>query len=134
MKDRCKLDFFFLLEYVDGETFTESSSAIGLNNITGAGKPVTILLAKSSERYRLQSDSFASLSLLIELMIFRLKMHYSDNGEFHVFYNSSLPANDVILYVNNHFKRRQRVSQLEVGTIFSTILKAFPRHSPLIRF
>ncbi|XP_018575245.1 protein PTHB1 [Anoplophora glabripennis] len=100
-------------EYVDGETFSQSSSVIGFNNVTGAGSPVTILLAKSSGRYRLQADSFASLSLLTELMIIRLKTHYSDNGEFHVFYNSSLPANDVILYVNNHFKRRQRVNQLQ---------------------
>lgn len=107
----------FFSEYIDGEIFSQSSSAIGINNITG-GQTVTILLAKSSERYRLQSDSFASLSLLIELMIRRLKIHHTDNSEFRVFYNSSLPANDVILYVNNHFKKRQRVNQLQVSTNF----------------
>ncbi|CAH0555835.1 unnamed protein product [Brassicogethes aeneus] len=90
-----------------------SNNAIGFKNISGSGKVVSILLAKSSGRYRLQSDSFASLNLLIEIILVRLAKHFSNKCEFKVSYASALPANELLSYVNSHFNVRQRVKNLQ---------------------
>ncbi|XP_019878207.2 protein PTHB1 [Aethina tumida] len=100
-------------EFMGENSLTQSSNAIGFRNITGEGKIVSILLAKSSERYRLQSDSFASLNLLIELIIYRLKKHFANKSDFHVSYGSALPGNEAVCYLNSHFNVRLRVKQLQ---------------------
>ncbi|RZC35649.1 PTHB1 [Asbolus verrucosus] len=100
-------------EYTGQNSFTAASNAIGFRNVTEEGKVVTILLAKSSERYRLQSDSFASLNLLIEQMVYRLKKHYSNKNDFSVTFNSPLPINEPLQSINKHFNARQKFISLQ---------------------
>ncbi|XP_063927791.1 protein PTHB1 [Zophobas morio] len=93
-------------------TFSTTGSAIGFRKLT-AGEVVTILLAKSSERYRLQSNSFASLSLLVEQMVDRLKKHYSNKSDFAITFNPPLPINEPLQYIGRHFEARQKFSSLQ---------------------
>ncbi|XP_050497856.1 protein PTHB1 isoform X2 [Diabrotica virgifera virgifera] len=92
---------------------TKTSNAIAFKNFYDSGQPVTVLLAKSSDRYRIQSSSIASLSCIIEQIIFRLNNHYRNVDEFKVVYSSALPSTEVVLYVKEHFSSRQEVSKLE---------------------
>ncbi|XP_028132016.1 protein PTHB1 isoform X1 [Diabrotica virgifera virgifera] len=94
---------------------TKTSNAIAFKNFYDSGQPVTVLLAKSSDRYRIQSSSIASLSCIIEQIIFRLNNHYRNVDEFKVVYSSALPSTEVVLYVKEHFSSRQEVSKLETS-------------------
>nr|XP_023015826.1 protein PTHB1 [Leptinotarsa decemlineata] len=100
-------------EFVEDTSLSQNASAFAFQPKANSGSTVTILQAKSTERYRLQSNSLAALSVIIEQMIFRLKRHYSNTNGFKVFYNSALPSNELVLYVDGHFKKRQRVIELE---------------------
>lgn len=108
--------FNLYLEYVDENLITQTSTAIALNanNRSDQIRTVTILLAKSSERYRLQSNSFTSLNLMIEQLVYRLKRHFSNKSDFSINYNSSLPTNELLGYINEHFNARQKVIHLQV--------------------
>ncbi|CAH1104899.1 unnamed protein product [Psylliodes chrysocephalus] len=92
---------------------TKSTSSIAFKSLSTNAQPVTILLAKSSERYRIQTSSFTSLSFVIEQLIHRLTKHHSNIDEFKMLFNSSLPSNEVIAYVKNHFTKRREVFELE---------------------
>lgn len=110
------LNSFIILfaDYNIGEN-SGSSMAWRSANSDDSEKIVTILLAKSSERYRLQSNSFASLNLLMEQLIYRLNRHYSNKSDFSIKFNSSsLPTNELLGYINEHFNARQKVIHLQV--------------------
>lgn len=93
------------------DQLTNSSAAFIAN---AANSAVTILLAKTSERYRIQSDSMLSLNLLVEEVVYRLQKHYQKNKEFSISFSSSLPLPQILEYVNQHFACRQEVITLEV--------------------
>ncbi|CAH1154117.1 unnamed protein product [Phaedon cochleariae] len=100
-------------EFTEEASLTQTSSSIGFQLISNPEITGTILQAKSSERYRVQANSLASLALLIEQLIFRLCRQYSGTEDFKVRLDSSLHANELILYVDRHFEKRQLVSKLE---------------------
>lgn len=82
--------------------------------IANSASTVTILLAKTSERYRVQSDSMLSLNVVVEELIHRLTNYYHKTKEFAIMFSSSLPVPQVLKYVNQHFASRQEVITLEV--------------------
>ncbi|CAG9760691.1 unnamed protein product [Ceutorhynchus assimilis] len=92
----------------DGQS---SPNAIGFRSASGnAG---AILLAKSSERYRLQSDTFTMLSIMVEQLIVRLKKYYNNVIDFKISFNSSLPSSDILFYVNKHFETKLCINKLQ---------------------
>ncbi|KAL1498065.1 hypothetical protein ABEB36_008922 [Hypothenemus hampei] len=101
------------------EFSTEEQSifnAIGLKS--ASGNVGTILLAKSSEKYRLQSDNFTMLSLITEQLIIRVKKHYPNVK---ISFNSSLPGNEILVFVQKHFKTQQKVKEFQnLLLLFST--------------
>ncbi|KAG5900310.1 hypothetical protein JTB14_026318 [Gonioctena quinquepunctata] len=100
-------------EFVVNTTSSHNANAVSFKSISKRGNTVTILQAKSSEKYRVQSDSLASLSVVIEQLIFRLTRHYSNTNDFKVFCVSALPSNELVSYVDGHFRKRRRVEELE---------------------
>lgn len=99
----------------ENSTSDQPTSAMGIKYRTNSSETVTILLAKSSNRYRIQSNSLTSLNLTMEQLIFRLNKHYSNIDDFKIYLGSSLPTNEVLPYITKHFKKRQEVTDLEVG-------------------
>lgn len=79
--------------------------------IKRAAEPVTILLAKASERYRIQSDSLLSLNVVVEEIVDRLKKHYQN--DLTISFNPSLPIPEILEHVNRHFSARQHFVALE---------------------
>ncbi|EFA12827.1 Protein PTHB1-like Protein [Tribolium castaneum] len=92
---------------------SSNNNAIAFKNTATDGKVVTVLLAKSSERYRLQSDSFASLNLLVEEMVIRLKKHYSNVDGFSITSNSFPPVNTIVDCIKTHFYAQQKFVSLQ---------------------
>ncbi|XP_060529140.1 protein PTHB1 isoform X3 [Cylas formicarius] len=97
-------------EYANEPT-SQVSKSFALKNNTGAVG--TILLAKSSERYRLQSNSLASLSLLVEQLIWRLRKCQGNRDDFRISFNPDLPVDELFEYVRRHFDCKKNVSLLQ---------------------
>ncbi|ENN80476.1 hypothetical protein YQE_03081, partial [Dendroctonus ponderosae] len=95
-------------EYCDSQA---SPNAIGFKG--ASGNRATILVAKHSEKYRLQSDTVTMLPVLIELLLARLKKNCGPDCK--VFFSSPLPASDIFNYANEHFIAKSRVKELQVS-------------------
>lgn len=93
----------------------QPSSAIGIKYKTNSTDTVTILLAKNSNRYRLQSNTLSSLNLAAEQLIYRLKKHYNNTDDFSLSLGSHLPGNEMASYIVKHFEKRHEVMVLEVS-------------------
>lgn len=91
-----------------------NSNVVAFKGFKDSSNAVTILTAKSSQRYRLQSDSIISMSVLVEEMIRRLKHHYKDEKDFQITLGSQLPINKTIDLIKVHYDRRKSVIDLEV--------------------
>lgn len=102
---------------LENSTSDQPTSAIGIKYRTNSSEAVTILLAKSSNRYRIQSNSLTSLNLATEQLIFRLHKHYSNVNDFKIYLGSSLPTNEILPYISKHFIKRQEVTGLDVGNL-----------------
>lgn len=90
-----------------------TNNSVAFKNKSGCSEPVTVLLAKSSVRYRLQCDSILPMQIVIEELIHRLKQHFAKNKDFVITCTSSLPIAQVLACVNKHFDERQKVMKLE---------------------
>lgn len=98
-------------EFLGENSLSQSSNAIGFKRLNS---PIgTILAAKSSKRYRLQSDDMILLNLLVEELVRRLKSHYVNHTDFSISYNSPLPVNECFKYLNDHFAKNQKVTGLQ---------------------
>ncbi|XP_044732129.1 protein PTHB1 [Chrysoperla carnea] len=101
-------------EFAGESALSLSSNAIGFVQLTNPSNIVTILAAKSSQRYRLQSDSIASLNYLTQDLILRLKKHFIKQKDFNITQTStSLPISQLLDAIDRHFKSRQNVLELQ---------------------
>lgn len=92
-----------------------TANSIAFKRLHEDSTPATILLAKTSERYRLQSDCILALNVILEELIFRLRSFFAKNKDFCVSFMNAFPTTQVLQYVNYHFDARQRVKNLEVS-------------------
>ncbi|KAL3267708.1 hypothetical protein HHI36_006839 [Cryptolaemus montrouzieri] len=90
-----------------------TGNATGFTNVTECGKTVSVLLAKSSQRYRLQSDSLISSNLMVEQIVFRLRKHFQDDDDFSINFSGSLPLAPLVSCVNSHFNARKELVSLQ---------------------
>nr|CAH7753858.1 unnamed protein product [Callosobruchus chinensis] len=88
------------------------SNTIGIRSLTPKSKTVTIVPAKSTQRYRLQADSFASISLVLEQMVYRLQAYYKSK-DLESSYGVSYPINELLSHVQEHFEMQKEVSRLQ---------------------
>lgn len=99
-----------------------TGNSVAFKSLREESIPVTILLAKTSERYRLQSDCMLSLNVILEELIFRLRSFFAKNKDFTMSFTNALPTAQVLQYVNYHFDARQRVKNLEVSKPHTLLL------------
>ncbi|XP_045474293.1 protein PTHB1 [Harmonia axyridis] len=90
-----------------------SGNAAGFANVTECGKTTSVLLAKSSQRYRIQSDSLVSLNLMVEQMVHRLGRYFQDDEGFSINFGGLLPISPLVSCVNRHFRVRKEVVRLQ---------------------
>uniref|UniRef100_A0A182LY43 PTHB1 N-terminal domain-containing protein n=1 Tax=Anopheles culicifacies TaxID=139723 RepID=A0A182LY43_9DIPT len=97
-----------------------SSSALGLQPVGGGdGRRVTIVAAKNTNRFRIQSDDLGSMTLILECLISRLQGHSSDSdtrkdSSKPVVTISGVPSiSGLLRSLQNHCDLRKAVKQLE---------------------
>ncbi|CAH2001525.1 unnamed protein product [Acanthoscelides obtectus] len=102
-------------------------NTLGIKPLTPKSKTVTIVPAKSTQRYRLQADSFASISFVLEQMIYRLQAYYK-NKDLEISYGVSYPINELFSHVQEHFEMQKEVSTLkEKLNQFNTQFRLFEK-------
>nr|CAD7421106.1 unnamed protein product [Timema poppensis] len=104
---------YFVEFLVDG-LFTSASNAISFQCHGRKESVVSILTAKSSQRYRLQADSLSTLSLFAFQLVERLKKHFAKIKHFVCSYTSSLPMSELFTKLDAHFNTRINSKQLQV--------------------
>jgi len=92
----------------------ETSSAAGFLCYGGRGSVVTVLAAKSSQRYRLQCDSLPSLCLFTSQLVERLNRHFARHKDFVCSYSSSLPVHELFSEIGTHFLFREKARKIQV--------------------
>ncbi|KAK3930621.1 Protein PTHB1 [Frankliniella fusca] len=101
------------------EIFPEFNSANGGPNILGflvGSKVVTVIAAKTSTRYRLQSDSILPLALLVKHLIFRLERilkSVEPKASIKVTSSSPLPLDHLFSAIDSHLTCRKHVADLK---------------------
>ncbi|KAK9889617.1 hypothetical protein WA026_006991 [Henosepilachna vigintioctopunctata] len=98
-----------------------TGNSTGFTNVTECSQNVSVLLAKSSQRYRVQSDSLESLNLMLEQILYQLRKHFQDDEGFSITFSGSLPFSPLIVCVNRHFQlRKEAVSLQEALSVLSS--------------
>ena len=77
------------------------SNVIALKHLDGT--IVSLLVSKTTNKYRLQSDSLAALALLIDYLQRRLRLHFSDAANLQVNLDSSIPMQELWNQVESHY-------------------------------
>ena len=67
------------------------------------GSIVSLLVSKTTNKYRLQSDSLAALALLVDDLQRRLRLHFSDAGNLQVNLDSPFPIQEIWNMVESHY-------------------------------
>ncbi|XP_066154098.1 protein PTHB1 [Euwallacea fornicatus] len=94
-------------EYSEADS-ASPHNALGFKG--ASGNSGTVLLAKSTEKFRLQSDSLTILSVLVELLACRLRSSAIDCK---ISLASQLPTTEIFNYANDHFATKQKVKDLQ---------------------
>lgn len=77
-------------------------NAIGLKYVNSDDIVVTIVAAKSSQRFRIQSDSIPAVTLPFFTLIDRLKEQFRKNSDFQLTYSAPLPLDSYYEFIQIH--------------------------------
>lgn len=89
--------------------------AIGFRFV-GGGPIVSILSSKSNNRYRIQSDSFEMMWLVIDQLVKRLEQHFKkakEGTQFKAGFAGPLPLAEYGEVIDAHFEHRQNLDQVK---------------------
>uniref|UniRef100_A0A8C6PFT8 Bardet-Biedl syndrome 9 n=1 Tax=Nothobranchius furzeri TaxID=105023 RepID=A0A8C6PFT8_NOTFU len=80
-----------------------------------SGTKVTVVASKTSQRYRIQSDSFEDMWLVVKELLQRFDQHFAKLGikDFRKSFSGSLPLQDYFLSVDHHFQLRVSAQQYQ---------------------
>ena len=99
-------------------------NAIGLTLHTLLQPTVTIIVSKSSNKYRIQTDFYEALWIIIEVLNERLEAYTAkSNTPLQLSFNEELPLQDFFIAIDTHFEAR--VNQFQLREILSDYAKQF---------
>ena len=99
-------------------------NAIGFQIHTISHPIVTIILSKSSNRYRVQTDYIEILWIIVEVLKERLECYSAkSNTSLQLSFNDELPLQDYFIAIDTHFETR--ISQFQLREILSDYAKQF---------
>ncbi|XP_034730323.1 protein PTHB1 isoform X1 [Etheostoma cragini] len=80
-----------------------------------SGAKVTVVASKTSQRYRIQSDSFEDMWLVVKELVLRFDKHFSKLGvkDFKKSFSGPLPMQEYFLSVDHHFQLRVSAQQYQ---------------------
>lgn len=80
-----------------------STNSVGLK-LLSSRNTITIVSAKSSQRYRLQAESLAEMTVPFSVLIDKLKYQYHKDKNFKLFYTGSLPLEQFFEKIQHYRK------------------------------
>ena len=86
--------------------FSENANGNLLNIQYFGGNSISIQTSKTSNRYRLQSESFESLWLVTQEFFTRLNSHFKNQKDFSVAYQDNLPLEEYKEIIEKHLQLR----------------------------
>ncbi|XP_008322019.1 protein PTHB1 [Cynoglossus semilaevis] len=91
----------------------KDGNAVAFQFLSGAS--VTVVASKTSQRYRVQSDSFEDMWLVVKELLHRFDQHFSKLGvkDFRKSFSGPVPLQDYFLSVDNHFQLRLTAQQYQ---------------------
>ena len=99
-------------------------NAMGFSLHTLLQPTVTIIVSKSSNKYRIQTDFYEALWLVIEVLKERLEAFSANsNTSVQLSYNEELPLQDYFIAIDTHFEAR--INQFQLREILSDYAKQF---------
>uniref|UniRef100_A0A8C9Y2B2 Bardet-Biedl syndrome 9 n=1 Tax=Sander lucioperca TaxID=283035 RepID=A0A8C9Y2B2_SANLU len=80
-----------------------------------SGAKVTVVASKTSQRYRIQSDCFEDMWLVVKELVQRFDKHFSKLGvkDFKKSFSGPLPMQEYFLSVDHHFQLRVSAQQYQ---------------------
>ncbi|XP_026173649.1 protein PTHB1 isoform X2 [Mastacembelus armatus] len=80
-----------------------------------SGAKVTVVASKTSQRYRVQSDTFDDMWLVVKELVRKFDQHFSKLGvkDFRKSFSGPLPLQDYFLSVDHHFQLRVSAQQYQ---------------------
>ncbi|CAK6967824.1 protein PTHB1%2C partial [Scomber scombrus] len=80
-----------------------------------SGAKVTVLASKTSQRYRIQSDSFEDMWLVVKELVQRFDLHFPKLGvkDFKKSFSGPIPLQEYFLSVDHHFQLRVSAQQYQ---------------------
>ncbi|GLH14027.1 Protein PTHB1 [Gryllus bimaculatus] len=94
-------------EFIGEGTMSGASNSIGFLRCGGESCIVSVFAAKTSQRYRLQSDSFPAMCLLTSQLIERLQKHFAKSKDFTCSFSSAIPFQELFVAIDCHFQCRR---------------------------
>ncbi|KAM9782484.1 protein PTHB1 [Neosynchiropus ocellatus] len=93
------------------ESEEKDANSLSLQLLSGA--KVAVVASKSSQRYRVQSDVFEDMWLVVQQLLLRLDQHFSSMGvkDLKKSFSGPLPLQDYFLSVDQHFQLRVSAQQ-----------------------
>ncbi|KAM8826264.1 protein PTHB1 isoform 1-T2 [Synchiropus picturatus] len=93
------------------ESEEKDANSLSLQLLSGA--KVAVVASKSSQRYRVQSDVFEDMWLVVQQLLLRLDQHFSRMGvkDLKKSFSGPLPLQDYFLSVDHHFQLRVSAQQ-----------------------
>ncbi|XP_068424934.1 protein PTHB1 isoform X2 [Clinocottus analis] len=80
-----------------------------------SGDKVTVLASRTSQRYRIQSDRFEDMWMVVKELVLRFDRHFSKLGvkDFKKSFSGPLPLQEYFLSVDQHFQLRVSAQQYQ---------------------
>uniref|UniRef100_A0A1A7YUI9 Bardet-Biedl syndrome 9 n=1 Tax=Iconisemion striatum TaxID=60296 RepID=A0A1A7YUI9_9TELE len=107
------VDLSSIFQEFSAKTEDKDGSSLAFQLLSGA--KVTVVASKTSQRYRIQSDSFEDMWLVVKELLQRFDQHFTKLGikDFKKSFSGSLPLQDYFLSVDHHFQLRVSAQQYQ---------------------
>ncbi|XP_038138416.1 protein PTHB1 isoform X2 [Cyprinodon tularosa] len=107
------VDLSALFREFSAKTEDKDGNSLAFQFLSGA--KVTVLASKTSQRYRIQSDSFEDMWLVVKELVQRFDQHFSKLGikDFKKSFSGPIPLQEYFLSVDNHFQLRVNAQQYQ---------------------
>ncbi|XP_015227563.1 PREDICTED: protein PTHB1 [Cyprinodon variegatus] len=107
------VDLSALFREFSAKTEDKDGNSLAFQFLSGA--KVTVLASKTSQRYRIQGDSFEDMWLVVKELVQRFDQHFSKLGikDFKKSFSGPIPLQEYFLSVDNHFQLRVNAQQYQ---------------------
>ncbi|XP_047217820.1 protein PTHB1 isoform X2 [Girardinichthys multiradiatus] len=107
------VDLSAIFREFSAKTEDKDGNSLAFQFLSGA--KVTVVSSKTSQRYRIQSDSFEDMWLVVKELVQRFDQHFSklEIKDFKKSFSGPMPLQEYFLSVDNHFQLRVSAQQYQ---------------------